>query len=97
MWPGYGENLRVLRWIIERCEGSGSAVETPIGYVPAPHSLDLDGLDVDQNAIDTLLSIDEDVWLEEIDAIEHYLRQFGERVPQSLRDELQHLRERFTD
>ena len=96
MWPGYGENLRVLRWVIDRCEGSGCAIETPIGYVPAPQSLDLDGLDVDQNAIDTLLSIDEDAWLEEIDAIEHYLSQFGERVPQSLCDELQHLRERFT-
>jgi phosphoenolpyruvate carboxykinase (GTP) len=96
LWPGYGENLRVLRWIIDRCEGSASAVETPIGNIPSAQDFNCDGSDLDPNALHTLLSIDDNAWLDEIDAIEHYLGQFAERVPDVLHNELRRLRERLT-
>src|SRR5690606_34086391 len=87
IWPGYGENLRVLRWIADRCEGKAGASETPIGYVPRKEDLDLRGLDIDAAAVDTLLSIDAAAWRQEIEAIGKYLDEFGDRVPAKLREE----------
>jgi phosphoenolpyruvate carboxykinase (GTP) len=88
MWPGFGENLRVLGWIADRCDGKVPAVESAIGYLPAPEDLDLHGLDIDGDTLRTLLSIDVGVWRQEIDAIGKYLDEFGKRVPEKLREEL---------
>jgi phosphoenolpyruvate carboxykinase (GTP) len=88
LWPGFGENLRVLRWIADRCEGKVPAVETPIGVVPRKQDLDISGLDMDPSTLDVLLSIDSDAWRQEVDAIGKYLAEFGNRVPSQLHDEL---------
>ncbi|HLS80201.1 MAG TPA: phosphoenolpyruvate carboxykinase (GTP) [Steroidobacter sp.] len=87
LWPGFGENLRVLRWIVARCDDRAGALDTPIGYVPRKEDLDLTGLDIDGAALDTLLSVDTAVWRQEIDAIGAYLDDFRERVPARLREE----------
>jgi phosphoenolpyruvate carboxykinase (GTP) len=87
MWPGYGENLRVLRWIIDRCEGKASAVETPIGFLPRSNDIDTQGLPLDAQTLDTLVSIDAGVWRREIESIGKYLDEFHDRVPEALRAE----------
>ncbi|MCY4533157.1 MAG: phosphoenolpyruvate carboxykinase (GTP) [Gammaproteobacteria bacterium] len=95
IWPGFGENSRVLKWIFERCEGSADAVETPIGNLPTMDSLDLSGINLGQDEIAQLLSVEIDGWLSEIPLIEAYYTQYGDRVPQALRQELNSLRERL--
>ena len=95
IWPGFGENSRVLKWIFERCEGSANAEETPIGNLPTMDSLDLSGIDLDQDEIAQLLRVEIDGWLSEIPLIEAYYAQYGDRVPQALRQELYSLRERL--
>jgi phosphoenolpyruvate carboxykinase (GTP) len=87
LWPGFGENLRVLRWIIDRCEDRAAAVETPIGFLPAPGSLDINQLDIDDDVMTALTSIDPEQWKVEIKSIGEYLQSFGDRVPQELLDE----------
>jgi len=87
MWPGYGENLRVLRWIADRCEGNAQAVETPIGYLPRKEDLDVQGLDIDSTTLDTLLQIDRGAWRQEIESIGKFLDDFRTRVPDKLRQE----------
>ena len=89
LWPGFGENLRVLRWIIERCKGTARARETAIGHMPNPADLDLQGLDIAPGALDELLSADPRLWQQEFAGIEAYLNEFGERVPQALKAELE--------
>jgi phosphoenolpyruvate carboxykinase (GTP) len=95
LWPGFGENLRVLRWIADRCEGKVEAIETPIGFLPRKQDLDISGLDMDPSALDTLLSVDDGAWRQEVDAIGKYLDEFGGRVPQQLRDELKGVAQRL--
>ncbi len=95
IWPGFGENSRVLKWIFERCEGSADAEETPIGNLPTMDSLDLSGIDLDSDEIAQLLSVEIEGWLSEIPLIEAYYTQYGDRVPQALRQELNSLRERL--
>lgn len=95
MWPGFGENLRVLRWIADRCDGKAPAIETPIGFVPRKHDLDISGLDMDPATLETLLSIDSAAWRQEIDAIGNYLDEFGSRVPTQLREELKSVAKRL--
>jgi phosphoenolpyruvate carboxykinase (GTP) len=87
MWPGFGENLRVLRWIVDRCDGRVGAVQTPIGLLPKPDDLQLDGLGIGDQALRELLGVDHDAWHVEIDDIGRYLGEFGERVPGRLREE----------
>ncbi|MFC4822053.1 phosphoenolpyruvate carboxykinase (GTP) [Dokdonella ginsengisoli] len=87
LWPGYGENLRVLEWIIGRCEGRVGADETPIGYLPREGDLNLDGLHLPERAFDTLLEVDADGWRAEVDDIGRYLDSFGDRTPARLREE----------
>jgi len=84
LWPGFGENLRVLRWIIERCEGRAEAVETPVGLLPESGDIDTEGLDIDPEIMDALLTIDPDQWQAEMEAVGEYLRSFGERTPARL-------------
>jgi phosphoenolpyruvate carboxykinase (GTP) len=96
LWPGFGDNLRVLRWIADRCDERVSALETPIGYVPRKEDLDLSGLKLDGAAVDALLAVDAPVWRKETEAISKYLDQFGDRVPEALRTELKEITARLT-
>ncbi len=89
LWPGYGENLRVLEWIIGRCEGTAHAEETPIGYVPRKRDLRVEGLRLADRALDALLDVDPEHWRKEIADIGRYLDSFGARTPEALRNEQQ--------
>ena len=98
LWPGFGENSRVLEWVFRRCDEdgpAGDAVETPVGWVPAPGALYLDGLDLDEASLAELLRVDRGEWLAEADAIEEHFAQFGDRLPTVLRDELGRMRNRL--
>ncbi len=95
MWPGFGENSRVLKWIFERCEGTGDAVETPIGNLPTMDALEFDGLGVTDNDKATLLRVDVDGWLSEIPLIREYYESFGDHLPQELVKELDDLEKRL--
>jgi phosphoenolpyruvate carboxykinase (GTP) len=95
LWPGYGENSRVLKWIFERVEGTGKAIETPIGHLPVPDALDLSGLDVSEADIKTLLTVDVEGWKNELDGLAEYYDQFGDRLPAALRNRLNIIRERL--
>ncbi|HUH64863.1 MAG TPA: phosphoenolpyruvate carboxykinase (GTP) [Syntrophales bacterium] len=95
LWPGYGENSRVLKWICERIDGTGKAVETPIGYVPAPGAIDLSGLNISERDMTELLRVDVDAWLLEVESIKKHYSQFGDRLPKGLKDELSALEKRL--
>jgi phosphoenolpyruvate carboxykinase (GTP) len=95
LWPGYGENSRVLKWIFERCEGQAHAVETPIGRLPRPADLDVSGLDVSPSNLTTLLSVDVDGWLAEIPLIREHFAKFGAHLPRALEQELDELEDRL--
>jgi phosphoenolpyruvate carboxykinase (GTP) len=95
LWPGFGENSRVLKWIFERCEGTAKALETPIGNVPAEGELDLSGLDVSAEDLAELLRVDVEGWQAEVAGVEAYYAGFGERTPPELRAELRALAERL--
>jgi phosphoenolpyruvate carboxykinase (GTP) len=87
LWPGFGENLRVLRWIIDRCEGRVDAVELPIGYLPKPDDIDRSGLDVSAETLEQLLSVDHAQWRHEMQQMGEYLAEFGDRLPPRLKSE----------
>jgi phosphoenolpyruvate carboxykinase (GTP) len=89
LWPGFGDNLRVLRWIIDRCEGRVGAVEQPIGFLPKPGDIDLKGLDVSTSTLEQLLAVDPDQWRKEMASIGDYFGEFGERLPAELKAEHQ--------
>ena len=91
LWPGFGENLRVLRWIIDRCEQRVGAKETPIGYLPEPGDIDIEGLDIDADAMHALTRIDTQQWQVEIESIGEYFDSFGDRLPAALRQEQQRI------
>jgi phosphoenolpyruvate carboxykinase (GTP) len=95
IWPGFGENIRVLRWIADRAHGRGEAVESPIGYLPAPGAIDLAGLHLPEAARNELFAIDKEGWLREAAEIEEFYGKIGDRLPLSLREELNALRERL--
>jgi phosphoenolpyruvate carboxykinase (GTP) len=95
LWPGYGENSRVLKWIIERLEGTAAAVETPIGLVPAPGALDIDGLDLTEEEVRQALSVHRDEWVREIPQIEEWFEKFGDELPGVLWTELDGLKARL--
>ncbi len=87
LWPGFGENVRVLKWILERVEGKGAAQESPLGYVPARNALALDGLPIAPEAMDELLRVHPDNWRAELDEIRQFFDKFGGRLPQELRQQ----------
>ncbi len=95
LWPGYGENLRVLEWIADRCENTAEAVKTPIGYVPTPRSLDLTGLKLPVGNLEKVLAIDKDVWEKEMNQHEEFFQTFGKSLPVELKHELASQRARF--
>ena len=96
LWPGFGDNLRVLRWIIDRCKGTAKATETPIGALPAAGELDVEGLDLAPGALDELLDVNPSLWQAELQGIGAYLDEFGARIPAALRAELAVSVERVT-
>jgi len=95
VWPGFGENARVLEWIFNRCEGSADAIDTPIGLLPTLDGINFEGLNLSETDIATLLKVDIDGWRSELPLIEDYYRTFGDRVPQALYDELTQLKLRL--
>ncbi|OGV66311.1 MAG: phosphoenolpyruvate carboxykinase [Lentisphaerae bacterium RIFOXYA12_FULL_48_11] len=95
LWPGYGENSRVLKWICERVEGTGKAVKTAIGYLPEKDALDLKGLDVSRTDLDNLLSVDVEGWKRELADIEQFYSTFGDKLPDALKKELEGLKGRL--
>jgi phosphoenolpyruvate carboxykinase (GTP) len=95
LWPGFGENSRVLKWVIERIEGQAAAVETPIGHVPAPGSLDVDGLDMTAEQVTQALAVDVEEWRAEIPQIQEWFEKFGDQLPAVLWTELDGLKARL--
>jgi len=95
LWPGYGENSRVLEWVFERCAGRGDAVETPIGYLPPADGIPTEGLDVPAANMAELLRVDDAEWRQELRSIEEHFDGLGPRLPSELRDELARLEKRL--
>jgi phosphoenolpyruvate carboxykinase (GTP) len=95
LWPGFGDNARVLKWIFERCDGAAEAQATAIGNLPTAGALDLSGLSIDPADVRELLKVDKSQWLSELKDIDHHLAQFGARLPKALQDELAALRQRL--
>ena len=92
VWPGFGDNMRVLNWIIDRCEGKAEATETAIGYVPMPEDIDLTDLDMDMDTLKSILAVDKDVWTKEAEEIEEHYKKFGDRLPAELKEQLANLK-----
>ncbi len=84
IWPGFGDNMRVLMWIVDRCKGKADAVETPIGYEPKPEDINLEGLDIDVETVKGLLNVDKDLWKEEAKGIREFYGKFGDKLPKEL-------------
>ena len=95
MWPGFGENCRVLAWVCDRLSGTGEAIETPIGLVPAPGAVDCTGLAIDEAAMARLLEVDNSSWRAELSLIEAHLDRIGERLPDEIPRQLEALRARL--
>ncbi len=95
LWPGFGDNLRVLEWIIDRCDGKVGALETPIGLLPTKRDLDLEGLAIDDRALDQLIEVDAAAWRAEVDDIGSYLDSFGSHTPAALKAERQRIVDAF--
>ena len=88
IWPGFGDNLRVLLWILARCEGKVDAVECEIGYLPKPEDIDTEGLDISMDVMKELLSVDKASWIEDLDSIKAFYAKIGDTMPKELLDEL---------
>jgi phosphoenolpyruvate carboxykinase (GTP) len=95
LWPGFGENSRVLKWILQRLDGEGESVDTPIGRVPTPSALDTSGLDVDESTLAELLAVDAETWRHELPQIEEHYAFIGDTVPATLREQLEALEKRL--
>ena len=92
VWPGFGDNMRVLNWIVDRCEGKADAQETAIGYVPRPEDIDLTDLDMDIETLKSILKVDKDVWEKEAAEIEEHYKKFGDKLPKELKAQLETLK-----
>ena len=95
IWPGFGDNLRVIEWVLKRAFGEADAAETPIGFVPKPEDINLEGSGVDEATLRDLLTVDLDLWKQEVVGIREFYAKFGDKLPQSLRDELDALEARL--
>ena len=95
LWPGFGENSRVLEWIFARCSGHGEGVESPIGYLPAPGAIDIEGLDISKEDMIELLRVDRDEWRAELPTIAEYFAQFEDRLPSAISDQFEGLKRRL--
>ena len=97
LWPGFGENSRVLKWIFERVTGTGKAVKTPIGYMPTPDAIDTDGLDVSEKDMQELLKVEKEDWLKEVESIKEHYKNYEPKLPQELKNQLKALEERLNN
>jgi phosphoenolpyruvate carboxykinase (GTP) len=95
LWPGYGDNMRVLAWIFGRCEGTAAATETPIGFVPTVDSIDISGMDVTKEDIAELVKVDKSLWKEELELIKEQQASLGERYPKELKLQVEQLEARL--
>ncbi|MBE7036378.1 MAG: phosphoenolpyruvate carboxykinase (GTP) [Ruminococcaceae bacterium] len=95
MWPGFGDNLRVLNWILDRCEGKADAKETAIGYLPEAKDINIEGLKLDAETLEQLLSVDKAVWKEEVESQKEFFAKFGDRLPAGIKEELDKLEARL--
>ena len=96
LWPGFGDNFRVLEWIIKRCEGEADAKETAIGYVPNADDINLEGLDMDKKVLEDILEVDNAKWAKEAEGIEEFYKSFGDKLPTELANQLSSLKERLS-
>lgn len=97
IWPGFGDNMRVLDWILKRCEETVDADETAIGYVPKPEDINLEGCSVDEETLKGLLNVDTETWKKEAEGIKEFYKKFGDRLPKELNDELASLESRLNE
>lgn len=97
IWPGFGDNMRVLNWIIDRCEGNADAVETAIGYVPKPEDIDVTDLDISAEDLEKILTVQPDKWANEVREIEEHYKKFGDDLPGELREQLAQLKTRLAE
>lgn len=95
IWPGFGDNMRVLDWILKRCEETVDADETAIGYVPKPEDINLEGCGVDEETLKGLLNVDTETWKKEAEGIKEFYKKFGDKLPKELEDELSALESRL--
>ncbi|NLE26273.1 MAG: phosphoenolpyruvate carboxykinase (GTP) [Clostridiaceae bacterium] len=95
IWPGYGENSRVLKWICERVSGEGEAVKTPIGYMPTADAIDTEGLDITKEALESILGVNKDEWLKEVESIKEHYNNYGPKLPKELNNQLAALENRL--
>ena len=95
IWPGFGDNMRVLDWILKRCEETVDADETAIGYVPKPEDINLEGCGVDEETLKGLLNVDTETWKKEAEGIKEFYKKFGDKLPKELNDELEALESRL--
>ena len=92
LWPGFGDNLRVLEWIVNRANGNADAVETAVGYQPKAEDINIEGLEMTVEDMKELLSVDKATWLEEADGIGEFYKKFGDKLPSKLNEELETLK-----
>ena len=97
IWPGFGDNSRVLKWICRRCDGEGETVETPIGLVPAEGQLDTEGLDISADQMAELLRVDRELLREQLPQVKEHLARFGDRLPDEVQEQLDALERRVGD
>ena len=97
LWPGFGENSRVLKWIFERCSGEAKAQKTAIGFLPTENSLDINGLDLQHDALKDLLTVDNEAWKCEVQELREYYKIFGKNLPKGIQNELNSLENRLNN
>ena len=95
LWPGFGENSRVLKWILERIDGTAQAVDTPLGLLPEIDGIDTSGLNLNDLAMQRLLEVDSDSWIQEVPLIENHLKAIGDRLPEEMTSQLDYLKSRI--
>jgi phosphoenolpyruvate carboxykinase (GTP) len=95
LWPGYGENSRVLKWVFERVSGKGEAIKTSIGYLPKEGAIDVSGMDISEEEMAEILKVDDSQWKAELQGIRDHFNRFADRLPQEMWDELKALEERL--
>ena len=95
LWPGFGDNMRVLLWILDRCDGKAHANETPIGFVPSADDIDIEGLDMSKETLASILEVDNDIWRKEAEDIEEFYKKFGDHLPEELAKQLRELKARL--
>ena len=97
VWPGFGDNSRVIKWVIERVSGTGSADKTPIGYMPSENAIDISSLDISGEAMKELLEVDTEKWRQEVDWIREYFSELGDKLPQEMTAQVDALEARLKD